>query len=105
MTGETDSVNARILELIEEARRLAYAQGYRDAVQNILTAASAVDSAPSPEAENRQHHLRIARRRPIKRAPWGIVPKAIDQSLNDARDVPVRRGPRWSGIRRRQLGW
>ena len=85
MASDADSVNARLLELIE-ARRLAYAQGYRDAVQNIMAAAGAVDAAPATKEEPHHPGLRILRRQPTQRAPWGLVPKAIEGALDKAGD-------------------
>lgn len=89
MASDVNSVNARVLELIEDARRLAYAQGYQDAIQNIVNAAGAVHSAPFSGPETSRHQSLDSEPRHkvgTKRAPWGLVPKAIERALNSSGD-------------------
>jgi hypothetical protein len=94
MNGESDTREARLLEILKEARDEAYAQGWQDAVRSIVTAATnaAPNSPRVAEAmvSESQRPSRGARSsKTSTRAPYGLCARAIAASFREAGESGV----------------
>lgn len=85
----TSDPTASIMAEIEEIKREAYQQGWRDAVQKIIESASqesGVQASPQISAPTTRKRARKRSSKSRGRAEYGIVPKVVEDVLRAAGD-------------------